>query len=145
MLISPSLSPESSASSRVEGVTMSTLTESTAWKALEKHRQTIDELPMRDLFRDDPDRFRNFSVQFNGTLLDYSKNRITNETLPLLFDLAHQAGLEQWIEKMFSGDRINSTENRAVLHIALRNRSNRPILVDGQDVKIGRASCRERV
>src|SRR5262249_52531683 len=79
-------------------------------------------------------RFRKFSLQFQDLLLDYSKNRITEKTMQLLRDLARQADLKGWTEKMFNGEKINITENRAVLHIALRNRSNRPIIVDGADV-----------
>jgi len=89
---------------------------------------------LRDLFQQDAGRFSKFSLRFKDTLLDYSKNRITEETMKLLRDLARQADLAGWTEKMFSGARINTTEDRAVLHIALRNRSNRPILVDGKDV-----------
>jgi glucose-6-phosphate isomerase len=87
-----------------------------------------------DLFAGDRDRFARFSLCLDDLLLDYAKNRITGETMGLLFDLAHAAGLEDWRTRMFSGDRINVTENRAVLHVALRNRSNRPIVVDGRDV-----------
>lgn len=89
---------------------------------------------MRDLFAEDPQRFTTFSRQFADILLDFSKNRITTETLDLLLQLAEQAGLNDAIGKMFSGDKINRTEDRAVLHVALRNRSNTPILVDGADV-----------
>ena len=89
---------------------------------------------MRDLFAADPKRFDKFSLRFGDILLDYSKNRITAETVPLLLDLAREVGLKDWIEKMFRGEKINSTENRAVLHVALRNRTNSPILVDGKDV-----------
>ena len=90
---------------------------------------------MRDLFAADPGRFRRFSARLDGKLLlDYSKNRITAETLPLLLDLARAADLEGWRGRMFAGDKINNTEGRAVLHVALRNRSNTPILVDGRDV-----------
>ena len=89
---------------------------------------------MRDLFADDPQRFETFSRQFDDILLDFSKNRITAETLSLLLQLAKQAGLKDATEKMFSGDVINQTEGRAVLHTALRNRSNTPVIVDGQDV-----------
>ncbi len=89
---------------------------------------------MRDLFAQDPERFTKFSTQFNDILLDYSKNRITEKTLTLLFDLARQAELTTWINRMFTGEKINNTENRAVLHIALRNRKNTPIVVDGNDV-----------
>ncbi|HNR47461.1 MAG TPA: glucose-6-phosphate isomerase, partial [Anaerolineaceae bacterium] len=87
-----------------------------------------------DWFAEDPQRFERFSRRVGAILFDFSKNRITEKTLTLLIDLAHQADLEQWIEAMFTGQKINTTENRAVLHVALRNRSNRPIMVDGQDV-----------
>jgi len=110
------------------------LTESPAWKALQKHFEAIAQLHMRKLFADDPKRFDRFSVRACDMLLDYSKNRVTEETMRLLFDLARQADVKGWAEKMFAGERINVTENRAVLHVALRNRSNRPILVDGKDV-----------
>jgi glucose-6-phosphate isomerase len=92
---------------------------------------------MRDLFAQDPKRFEKFSLRFNDILLDFSKNRITDETLRLLLDLARFAKVEDWRDRMFRGEKINITENRAVLHIALRNRSNRPILVDGEDVMPG--------
>lgn len=105
-----------------------------AWKALEKHYQEVAPLQMRDLFRQDPKRFEKYSLRFNDILLDYSKNRITDQTMPLLRNLAKEANLSGWIEKMFTGQRINTTEDRAVLHVALRNRSNRPIMVDGKDV-----------
>jgi glucose-6-phosphate isomerase len=113
---------------------MSALTASSAWQALEKHQQEMANVHMRDLFAQDPRRFDTFSLQFKDLLLDYSKNRIREETMRLLRALARQADLQGWIEKMFRGDKINITENRAVLHIALRNRANRPIMVDGQDV-----------
>ena len=89
---------------------------------------------MKDLFAEDPKRSRKFSIKFNDILVDYSKNRILKETLKLLFGLADEIGLRDAIDKMFRGDRINETENRAVLHIALRNRENTPIFVDGNDV-----------
>jgi glucose-6-phosphate isomerase len=89
---------------------------------------------MRDLFARDPERFAKFSVRWEGILFDYSKNRIAEQTMALLLDLARQARLAEAIEAMFSGQVINTTENRAVLHVALRNRGNRPIRVDGQDV-----------
>jgi glucose-6-phosphate isomerase len=89
---------------------------------------------MRDLFAADPRRFQRFSLRFGDVLLDYSKNRITEETLRLLLELAREADLERWRERMFSGDEINNTEGRAVLHVALRNTLDRPIFVDGQDV-----------
>lgn len=116
---------------------MSQLTSSPAWKALQANQQQISSTPMRQLFTADPSRFQKCSLVFNDLLLDYSKNRITDETLRLLLQLAEQADLKGWIGRMFSGEKINFTENRAVLHVALRNRSNRPILVDGHDVMPG--------
>lgn len=113
---------------------MSTLTESPAWKALEQHYQEMSGVHMRDLFAQDPARFDKFSLRFGDILFDYSKNRITETTMSLLFDLSRQAELSAQIEAMFTGQKINTTEGRAVLHIALRNRANRPIIVDGQDV-----------
>jgi glucose-6-phosphate isomerase len=113
---------------------MSTLTQSPAWQALNEHYSKIAPMHMRDLFAKDPNRFEKFSLSFGDILLDYSKNRITDETIVLLLDLARQASVEAWRDRMFRGDKINFTEDRAVLHIALRNLSNRPILVDGKDV-----------
>ena len=105
-----------------------------AWKALQDHYQTFAAVQMRDLFAKDPDRFAKFSLTCEDILFDFSKNRVSQETLTLLLELARQAGLSDRIEAMFTGQKINTTENRAVLHVALRNRSNRPILVDGEDV-----------
>ncbi len=113
---------------------MSALTRSPAWEALVRHREEVSTLHMRDLFAADPDRFGRFSMEACGLLFDYSKNRITDETRALLLDLARQQRVEEWRDRMFAGEKINITENRAVLHTALRNRSNRPVLVDGQDV-----------
>jgi glucose-6-phosphate isomerase len=113
---------------------MTNLTQSPAWQALQNHYQDMQDVTMRDLFAQDPQRFEKFSLQFEEILLDYSKNRITEKTLELLLELARQADLPAWIEKMFRGEKINFTENRAVLHVALRNRSNQPIHVDGEDV-----------
>ena len=113
---------------------MPTLKALPAWQALNEHHGEIAALQMRDLFAGDPQRFARFSLRLGDILLDYSKNRITEETMSLLLDLARQANLQSKIEAMFSGQKYNNTENRAVLHIALRNRSNRPILVDGVDV-----------
>jgi len=107
---------------------------SPAWRALQQHYSQTAHMQMRELFAADPQRFDKFSLRFQDILLDFSKNRITDETLSLLLDLAVQADLSGWIGKMFSGAKINCTEDRAVLHVALRNRSNRPILVDGVDV-----------
>src|SRR5262245_19690818 len=113
---------------------MSTLTTSPAWQALERHQKTMANVHMRDLFAQDPKRFDMFSLRFQDILLDYSKNRITADTMRLLRNLARQADLKGWTEKMFNGEKINLTEQRAVLHIALRNRANHPNMVDGQDV-----------
>ncbi len=110
------------------------LTKSTAWLALAAHHRQTKGLHLRELFAQDPDRFERFSLTFDDILFDYSKNRITQTTIDLLLALARQASLEEAIEAMFNGAKINVTEDRAVLHVALRNRSNRPIFVDGQDV-----------
>lgn len=105
-----------------------------AYSQLQDHYNELKDRHLRDLFADEPDRFATFTRQFEDILLDFSKNRITDETLSLLLQLAQQAGLTEAIGKMFSGDAINQTEGRAVLHVALRNRSNTPILVGGKDV-----------
>ena len=105
-----------------------------AWLALLDHHKQVRKMHMLDLFDEDPGRFAKYSIKFKDMLLDYSKNRITDETLNLLFDLARQAKVEDWRDKMFAGEKINTTEGRAVLHTALRNRSNRPIFVDGKNV-----------
>ncbi len=105
-----------------------------SWKKLESHFEVVETLHMRDLFANDPERFKAFNIQFNDILVDFSKNRITKETLSLLIDLAKESNVKEWAEKMFSGQKINNTEKRAVLHTALRNRSNTPVFVDGKDV-----------
>ena len=117
-----------------------------AWQALQEHQWEIARLHMRDMFAADPQRFERYSVQLDDILFDYSKNRITDTTLGHLFTLAREAGLPEKIESMFRGDKINVTENRAVLHTALRNRSNRPVLVDGVDVmpKVNRVLAQMR-
>ncbi len=108
-----------------------------AWTRLEDHFHKVHELQMRDLFAAEPDRFQRFSLRLDDLLLDYSKNRITAETKALLVDLARDAGVAELRDAMFAGEKINTTEQRAVLHVALRNRSNRPIRVDGADVMPG--------
>ena len=113
---------------------MTSLTQYPVWNALCAHQKTIVTLHMRDLFATDPKRFERFSLKFDDILFDYSKHRITEQTLPLLFQLAREANIEHWRDKMFAGEKINITENRAVLHTALRNRSNTPVYVDGKDV-----------
>ncbi|HAW3652161.1 glucose-6-phosphate isomerase [Escherichia coli] len=110
-------------------------TQTAAWQALQKHFDEMKDVTIADLFAKDGDRFSKFSATFdNQMLVDYSKNRITEETLAKLQDLAKECDLAGAIKSMFSGEKINRTENRAVLHVALRNRSNTPILVDGKDV-----------
>ena len=113
---------------------MSSLTTSKAWIALQEHYRQIQHYSMRDAFTQDSGRFNKFSLYQNDILFDYSKNRINEQTLPLLIDLAKSSQLDAKIQAMFSGAKINTSEHRAVLHTALRNRSNRPIYVDGQDV-----------
>jgi glucose-6-phosphate isomerase len=113
---------------------MSVLTESPAWRALAAHRDAMLPVHVRDLFAADAKRFERFSLEVADVLVDYSKNRVTEETMKLLFDLARQARVFDWRDRMFAGEKINRTEDRAVLHVALRNRSNRPIVVDGKDV-----------
>ncbi len=111
-----------------------TITNSQAWQALSKHKEAMQDVQMRDLFAGNAERFAQFSLEFQDILFDYSKNRITQETMQLLLDLAKEADLKGMSQKMFKGDKINLTEDRAVLHIALRNQSNTPIYVDGKDV-----------
>ena len=113
---------------------MAILTEHPGWKALCNHQETSQKLHMRNLFESDPQRFDKFSLKLDDLLLDYSKHRITEETLGLLMQLAREAKIESWRDRMFSGEKINITEDRAVLHTALRNRSNTPVYVDGHDV-----------
>ena len=113
---------------------MSRLTIFQAWKSLAEHKEVMAPQHMRDLFSADPRRFDSFSLRWGDMLLDYSKNIVSGETMRLLRDLAQQADLPAWIQRMFRGDKINTTEERAVLHVALRNRSGRPMSVDGVDV-----------
>jgi glucose-6-phosphate isomerase len=113
---------------------MSSLTTSKAWIALQEHFNQTQNDSMREAFANDPERHNKFSLQLNDILFDYSKNRINDHTLPLLIDLAQHAGLPAKIEAMFTGEAINTTEKRAVLHTALRNRDNHPVYVDGIDV-----------
>ncbi|CAB9506397.1 Glucose-6-phosphate isomerase [Seminavis robusta] len=113
---------------------MTDLSESAAWKALEAHYEATKDTQMKELFKSDPERFSKLSLKFEDILFDYSKNRVTEETMDLLYKLAEQQNVKGLAEKMFSGEKINATEDRAVLHVALRNQSNSPILVDGKDV-----------
>ena len=109
-------------------------TKTKAWQDLSNHFSKMKGVHMKDLFAEDRRRFERFSLRFQGILVDYSKNRIIPETIKLLLSLAEEVDLRDAVEKMFTGDKINETENRAVLHVALRNRSNTPVYVDGQDV-----------
>ncbi|MCZ7591962.1 MAG: glucose-6-phosphate isomerase [Kiritimatiellae bacterium] len=113
---------------------MTRLNERPEWKKLLSHSKSMKKKHLRELFAEDPKRAKKFSLQVGDLFLDYSKNRIVNRTMIYLRALAESAGLEAAIAAMFSGEKINRTENRAVLHIALRNRSNTPIFVDGKDV-----------
>lgn len=109
-------------------------TNTKAWNALEKHFQTIQHTSIKELFAQNANRFEEFSIQYPSLLVDYSKNRINAETIQLLVDLAKEMDVDTAIQQMFEGDVINVTEKRAVLHTALRNRSNEEVLVDGKDV-----------
>lgn len=109
-------------------------TQTKAWKKLANHAEAMKQVHMKALFQADDQRFNKFSLQFNDILLDYSKNIITDETLASLLELAKECGLQEATRAMFSGDQINETEDRSVLHIALRNMSEKAILVDGEDV-----------
>jgi glucose-6-phosphate isomerase len=113
------------------------LSELPTWQKLKDHRKTWEGLRMRELFKADPGRFERYSITLDDFLLDYSKNLINEETLALLRQLASDANVPAWTEAMFNGEKINFTENRAVLHVALRNRPDRPILVDGKDIMPG--------
>ena len=110
------------------------LTHRPSWKALESHFEKIRQLHLRDLFAEDPGRAERYSLEALGIFLDYSKNRITDDTIRLLLDVANSSNLRERIDGMFSGQKINITENRAVLHIALRAPENQSILVDGENV-----------
>jgi glucose-6-phosphate isomerase len=109
-------------------------TKTGAWKELTAHYRTMKSRHMRDMFRKDSGRFSKFSLAFHDITVDYSKNILTDRTLKLLLDLAQECRVRDAMEKMFSGERIDETEGRAVLHVALRNRSNTPIYLDGKDV-----------
>ena len=113
------------------------LTERAAWKALEAHYPKVRDLHLRDLFAGDPTRGERLTAEALGIYLDYSKNRITDETLKLLLQLVEESGLRARIDAMFSGEKINVTEKRAVLHVALRAPKGQSILVDGEDVVPG--------
>jgi len=105
-----------------------------AYQYLVDHYIDINQQDLRELFVADPQRFEKFSILFEDILLDYSKNRVNEETMALLIQLAKECQLSEAIAAMFAGERINVTENRPVLHTALRNQSDRPVFVDGKDV-----------
>jgi glucose-6-phosphate isomerase len=113
---------------------MTALTNNPAWKALEAYATAKGARHLRELFKAEPDRFDRYSLRLDDLLVDFSKQRIDGETVRLLLDLARATDVEGWRDRMFAGEKINVTENRAVLHVALRNRSDRPITVDGRDV-----------
>ena len=125
---------------------MSKLTELASWKALTAHFEQMKDVQMRDLFEQDDGRFKKFSTQMDDIMLDFSKNRINDETFRLLCDLARETGIEQWRDQMYAGEPINISEFRPVLHTALRNRSNTPVYVDGENVmpKINRVLAQIR-
>ena len=116
---------------------MASRAQSPAWKALRSHHVAMASVHMRELFDADAGRFERFSIRWEDFLVDYSKHRITAETLSLLLALAREAGVEAWRDRMFAGEKINVTEQRAVLHVALRNAPGTPIMVDGEDVMPG--------
>src|SRR5215470_11170799 len=107
---------------------------SPAWSALTSHYKAVSELHLRQLFADDPKRGQRLALEAVGLYVDYSKNRVTDETLALLLQLAEESGLRERIDAMFSGEKINITEKRAVLHVALRAPKDESILVDGKNV-----------
>ncbi len=114
--------------------TIAPLTARAAWKALDAYYQKIREWHLRTLFADDPKRGERMTAEAVGIYFDYSKHRITDETLTLLLQLAEESGLLGRIDAMFRGDKINITEKRSVLHVALRVPKGHAILVDGQDI-----------
>src|SRR6266853_6583078 len=118
----------------VDPLTKSRLTDRPAWKGLEAHAQKARALHLRDLFANDRERGQKWTAEGAGLYLDYSKNRITGETIQLLLQLAEESGVRQRIEAMFQGEKINRTENRAVLHVALRAPRGASIVVDGKNV-----------
>lgn len=113
---------------------MANLTHSPAWQALSAHHDSIRKQTMREMFQNDIARFDKFSLHLDGLLFDYSKNLISEKTLALMLDLARQSNLNDWIERQFNGEKINTTENRAVLHSALRSPRDRVVNVDGKNI-----------
>ncbi|HEY3257089.1 MAG TPA: hypothetical protein VGJ91_24195, partial [Polyangiaceae bacterium] len=113
---------------------MNPTSKAAAWKALAAHAESVSKLHLRQLFADDPGRGERLTASAAGLYLDYSKNRVTDETLRLLLELAEASGLRARIDEMFRGEKINITEKRAVLHVALRAAKDTTIVVDGQNV-----------
>ena len=109
-------------------------TKTASWQKISAHFNAIKDIKIQDLYKDE-NRQTDFSLELNDLLVDFSKNRITKETLSLLVELAEEVGLKEAIESQFTGERINVTENRAVLHTALRSSSEDPVLVDGKNIK----------
>ena len=114
---------------------MSKLTQSNSWLALTEHYSQIKDVHMRDMFANDEARFDKYSLKLNDILYDFSKNRINDKTVDLLYRLAKEVDVPKWIEKIFDGEKINHTEHRAVLHAALRDNGNKPIILDGVDIR----------
>src|SRR3984957_5721093 len=119
---------------QVEPLTKTPRTRQTAWSALASHYKTVSKLHLQQLFADDPKRGERLAVEAVGLYLDYSKNRVTDETMLLFLRLAEESGLRARIDAMFHGEKINITEKRAVLHVALRSPRGESIVVDGEDV-----------
>ncbi|MSQ81075.1 MAG: glucose-6-phosphate isomerase [Candidatus Methylopumilus sp.] len=113
---------------------MSQINQSSIWQSLSQHKKDIESISLREMFHKDKDRFNQFHIQLNDLLLDYSKHHISKETIKLLVNLAKEADVEGWRDRMFKGEIINSTEHRSVLHTALRNQNNKSIMSDGEDV-----------
>ena len=121
---------------RIEPLTRNRAVKRPAWKALEAHAEKVREFHLRQLFADDPKRGERMTAEAAGIYLDYSKNRITDETLKLLIQLAEESGLQERIDAMFRGEKINLTEKRAVLHVVLRAPRGTSIAVDGENVAV---------
>ncbi|MCW8919641.1 MAG: glucose-6-phosphate isomerase, partial [Gammaproteobacteria bacterium] len=111
------------------------LRDSPIWQELISHQHDGSNTLLRELFATDPSRADRYAIQFNDIYLDYSKNRITDKTMALLFRLARESGLEGWRERLFLGEPINHTERRPALHLALRSRDTAPLLIDGEDIR----------
>ncbi|MCE7887285.1 MAG: hypothetical protein DYH13_07270 [Alphaproteobacteria bacterium PRO2] len=109
--------------------------QSREWKALQAHAKSMSGTHMRDLFAKDPDRFNSLHLRTDGLLFDYSRNIVTSETLKMLVDLAKTSDVASWRDKMFAGEKINITENRAAFHLALRGSGERSVKIDGENIK----------